>query len=80
MTTKDKNISFQASSLLDKLIETRLLCFSIDKAYQLLPNSNTDAIKRLLSDMTKRGLLMRIKEGLYHVIPFEQDPETFMPD
>ena len=30
--------------------------------------------------MTKRGLLMRIKEGLYYIIPYEQDPITFMPD
>ena len=30
--------------------------------------------------MTKRGLLMRIKEGLYYVIPYEQDPKKFMPD
>jgi len=80
MATKDKNLSFQATNLLDKLIETKQLCFSIDKAYQLLPNSNTDAVKRLLSDMAKRGLLMRVKEGVYYVIPFEQDPETFMPD
>jgi predicted transcriptional regulator of viral defense system len=80
MAIKHKNLSFQASNLLNKLIEAKQLCFSIDKAYQLLPKSNTDAIKRLLSDMAKRGLLMRVKEGLYYVIPFEQDPETFMPD
>lgn len=80
MATKSKNISFQANKLLDKLFATRQLCFSIDMAYQLLPDSNTDAVKRLLSDMAKRGLLMRVKDGLYYVIPFEQDPETFMPD
>lgn len=80
MTIKDKNISFQAINLLDKLITTKQLCFSIDMAYQLLPGSNKDAVKRLLSDMAKRGLLMRVKEGLYYIIPFEQDPETFMPD
>ncbi|MDX2246625.1 MAG: type IV toxin-antitoxin system AbiEi family antitoxin [Bacteroidia bacterium] len=80
MAIKNKNISFQAINLLDKLIETKQLGFDIDKAYQLLPNSTTDAVRRLLSDMTKRGLLMRVKEGLYYVIPFEQDPETFMPD
>lgn len=80
MAIKDKNISFQATNLLNKLLENKQLCFSIDKAYQLLPNSNTDAVKRLLSDMAKRGLLMRVKDGLYYVIPFEQDPETFMPD
>jgi len=33
-----------------------------------------------LGNMAKRGLLMRVKEGLYYVIPFEQDSETFMPD
>lgn len=80
MAIKHKNISFQATNLLAKLIETKQLCFGIDAAYRLLPNSNTDAVKRLLSDMTKRGLLMRIKEGIYYIIPFEQDPETFMPD
>lgn len=80
MAIKNKNISFQAANLLNKLIEEDLLCFTIDKAYELLSDSNTDAVKRLLSDMTKRGLLMRIKSGLYYVIPFEQDPQTFMPD
>jgi predicted transcriptional regulator of viral defense system len=30
--------------------------------------------------MTRRGLLMRVKRGLYYVIPYEQDAETFMPD
>lgn len=80
MAIKDKNLSFQATELLDKLIQSKQLCFGIDTAYQLLSNSNTDAVKKLLSDMTKRGLLMRIKEGVYYIIPFEQDAQTFMPD
>jgi len=80
MAIKNKNISFQANALLDKLIEEKRLCFSIDMAYKILSNSSTDAVKRLLCDMTKRGLLMRVKEGLYYIIPYEQDPQTFMPD
>ena len=80
MAIKDKNLSFQATELLDKLIQSKQLCFGIDRAYQLLSNSNTDAVKKLLSEMTKRGLLMRIKDGVYHIIPFEQDAQTFMPD
>ena len=80
MSIKTKNISFQANALLDKLIEDKRLCFGIDTAYQILPNSSTDAVKRLLSDMTKRSLLMRIKEGLYYIILYEQDSKTFMPD
>ena len=80
MAIKDKNLSFQATELLDKLMQSKLLCFGIDKAYKLLPNSKPDAVKKLLSDMAKRGLLMRIKDGVYYIIPFEQDAKTFMPD
>lgn len=37
-------------------------------------------VKQLLSDMTKRGLLMRLKQGVYYIIPYESDPVSFMPD
>ncbi len=80
MAIRSKNISFQTTELLEQLNQAKLLCFGIDKANKLLPNSNPDAVKRLLSDMTKRGLLMRVKDGLYYIIPFEQDAKTFMPD
>lgn len=30
--------------------------------------------------MVRRGLLMRLKKGLYCLIPYEKDPEIFMPD
>ncbi|HMS40694.1 MAG TPA: hypothetical protein PKE69_10735 [Pyrinomonadaceae bacterium] len=30
--------------------------------------------------MTKRGLLMRIRDGLFYIIPYEQDAESFIPD
>ncbi|MDR3183962.1 MAG: hypothetical protein LBT49_00950 [Prevotellaceae bacterium] len=80
MSIKNKNISFQANALLERLIEQKKVCFGIDTAYQILSDSSQDAVKQLLSNMTKRGLLMRVKEGLYYVIPFEQDATTFMPD
>jgi len=80
MAIKNKTLSFQATQLLDQLNQAKQLCFGLDKAKKLLPNSNPDAVKRLLSDMTKRGLLMRVKDGLYYIIPFEQDAKTFMPD
>jgi len=80
MSIKNKNISFQANALLSNLFENKKVCFGIDTAYKILSNSSQDAVKKLLSDMTKRGLLMRVKEGLYFIIPYEQDPKTFMPD
>jgi len=45
-----------------------------------LPKAKASAVRELLSDMTKRGLLMRLKEGVYCIIPYEQNAEAFMPD
>ncbi len=80
MTIKDKILSHSVAFLLDKLNGQNQKCFTIDEAYGLLSDSSKDSVKRMLSNMAKRGLLMRVKDGLYYVIPFEQDPETFMPD
>ncbi|MFM9951723.1 MAG: transcriptional regulator [Saprospiraceae bacterium] len=80
MAIKDKTLSRSAAALLDKLSKQSMKCFTVDEAYRLLSGSPKDSVKRMLGNMAKRGLLMRVKEGLYYVIPFEQDPETFMPD
>ena len=80
MAIRSKNLSFQATKLLNQLNKAKLLCFGMEQANKLLPKSNPDAVKRLLSDMTSRGLFMRVKKGLYYIIPFEQDAKTFMPD
>ncbi|HED38003.1 MAG TPA: transcriptional regulator [Ignavibacteria bacterium] len=77
---RNKYISKQSNELLSFFNEQDMLCFDIELAKQALPHSNDSAIRELLSDMTRRGLLMRVKRGLYYVIPYEQDAETFMPD
>lgn len=79
-TMRNKYISKQSNELLSFFNEQDMLCFDIKLAKQALPNSNDNAIRELLSDMARRGLLMRVKRGLYYVIPYEQDAETFMPD
>lgn len=77
---KNKYISKQSSELLTSFNDLGKDWFDISDAKQVLKNSGESAIKELLSDMVKRGLLMRLKKGLYHNIPYEKDPETFMPD
>ena len=76
----NKNLSFQSSGLLQKLNQEGNIFFSLDKAYQLLPESSKPAVRRLLSDMTGRGLLLRIKNGLYCIIPYDQDASTYFPN
>ena len=55
-------------------------CFDFSDAISALPDSKAGALKELLSDMVRRGLLMRLKKGLYHIIPYEQEAKSFMPD
>lgn len=77
---KHKYILKQSNELLSYFNETGQNCFKYAEAFLVLPQSRESALKELLSDMTKRGLLMRLKKGLYYIIPYEKDAETFMPD
>ncbi len=75
-----KNISTQSNRILTYFSQMEKDCFVYAEATNALPQSSNSAIKELLSDMAKRGLLMRLKKGLYYIIPFEKDAENFMPD
>jgi len=77
---KSKNISKQSGELLLYFNRKNISCFDYSLAYKALPNSKSGAIRELLSDMTKRGLLMRLKDGVYFIIPYEADAEHFFPD
>ena len=78
--TMQKNISYRSSDLLSKLALMGKEFFSSKEAIALLPDGKKSAGIKLLYDMTKRGLLMRIKEDLYHRIPYEQNNETYFPN
>jgi len=75
-----KNVSTQSNQILSYFNQLDKNCFTYSDAVNALPLSSDSALKELLSDMVKRGLLMRLKKGLYYVIPCEEDPESFMPD
>ena len=75
-----KTLSFQSSGLLQKLNQENVTFFSLETAYKLLPDSSKPTVRRLLSDMTARGLLLRVKNGLYCIIPYDQDALTYFPN
>jgi len=77
---KNKYISKRSNELLTWLRGNDMSCFDYKEAFKALPDSKESAVRELLSDMTKRGLLMRLKEGKYFIIPYEQESESFMPD
>lgn len=77
---KNKNISTSSSKILNYFNRIGQNCFDYGEAKKALPNSSNSALKELLSDMVKRGLLLRLKRGLYYLIPYEKAADTFMPD
>ncbi len=77
---RPKNISTQSNQILTYFNRMDKDCFVFADAINALPKSSYSALKELLSAMVKRGLLMRLKKGLYYIIPFEKDAEIFMPD
>ena len=77
---KHKYISTQSNEILTYFNQMNQDCFDYSEAINALPRSGESALRELLSDMVKRGLLMRLKKGLYYIIPYEQEAHAFMPD
>lgn len=75
-----KHISYISSDFLNVLISRRKDYFTLREAAEMFPGKNYATIRKLLSDMAKRGLIMRIKDGLYHRIPYEQQPDQYFPN
>ena len=63
---KHKFISTQSNEILTFFNQLDKDCFDYSEAMTALPNSNESALKELLSDMVKRGLLMRLKSLTRH--------------
>ena len=77
---KHKTLSSQSAKFINKLITNNKFCFTTNDAYRILKYTEKENIRKLLSNLVLRGLLMRFKKGLYYVIPYEKDPEIFMPE
>ena len=75
-----KYISTQSNELLSYFNGKNKACFDYSDAFDAMPDSKESTLRELLSDMTKRGLLMRLKDGVYYIIPYEANAENFMPD
>jgi len=70
ITMKYKYISTQSNELLSYFNDKGKVCFDSKTALKAFPDAKESTVRELLSDMTKRGLLMRIKDGAYYIIPY----------
>jgi predicted transcriptional regulator of viral defense system len=75
-----KTLKDSSAKLLADLNSRDQQFFTIEDAMDILSSSNHGAVLQLVRQMVKRGLLMRIKGGLYHIIPYDKDPDSYQPD
>lgn len=75
-----KTIGNTSAILLTELHQKGWDFFDLQQVSTILSDNNAAAIRRLLSDMVRRGLLMRLRDGIYHIVPYDRDPTTYFPD
>ena len=56
------------------------LGFTFQDVAREFPEKNRIYLGRILSDMVHKGMLGRISRDNYHIIPFNADPDTYIPD
>lgn len=77
---KAKTISTLSSLILEKLLQKNKLFFSLEDVSEILKKNKSGAVREQLRQMVAKGLILRIKGGLYHIIPFEQDSRKYFPN
>ena len=77
---KHKTLREASATILAELNSNDKQFFTLSEALNILYSSDSKTVNILLGKMIERGLLMRIKNGLYHIIPYEKNPDTYQPD
>jgi predicted transcriptional regulator of viral defense system len=80
MDIKHKTLSFQSAEVIRHFNDLNKPAFKFKEVEQLLQNSSNDSIKKLMRDMVKRGLLLRLKDGVYWIIPYDQESASYFPN
>lgn len=75
-----KTLSTQSAEVIKHFTDLNQPSFTLAEAIKHLKDASADAVKKLMRDMIKRGLLLRLKEGIYWIIPYEQEADTYFPN
>ncbi len=80
MDTKHKTLSSQSAEVIRHFTSLSQSGFTLAEVTTFLNHSSGDAVRKLMRDMVNRGLLLRLKDGVYWMIPYEQDASNYFPD
>jgi predicted transcriptional regulator of viral defense system len=75
-----KVINKTSAILLQGLYREGLAFFDLKAASQILEDRNEASLRRVLSEMVKNGLIMRLRDGLFTIIPYDCEPDTYFPN
>ena len=77
---KHKNISSTEGKILTTFMDMDKTWFTISELYSCFPKFSETTLRVHLKNMTDDGLLLRVRDGVYYIIPFEYDSQTYIPD
>ena len=77
---KHKKVSETSARILATLSEKGKTWFNLQELFMFLSDMSDVHIRLQIKRMTEEGLLMRVCEGVYYIIPYEQNDQSFMPD
>lgn len=69
-----------SNKLISLFMEQGQTCFDIAEVYNKYPNTSKGTIRELLRNLTNRGKISRLKQGLYVIIPLGKTNSTYLPD
>ena len=75
-----KVINKTSAILLQGLYREGLEFFDLKAVAQILDDRSEASLRRVLSDMVKHGLIMRLRDGLYTIIPYHFESDTYFPN
>ena len=77
---KYKVVTDNASKLLRHLSESKKQFFTFHDAEQFMRDASLPYVKKLLQNLVERELIMRLKKGLYVIIPYDIPAKEYFPD
>lgn len=80
MDTNHKYITSKAGEILTRFNSMEKNWFTYDDVIKIFPQTNIKTIRQQVLRMVNEGLLLRLKEGTFYIIPYEQDSSNYMPD
>lgn len=80
MDTKHKHITSKSGEILVKFNSIEKNWFTYGDVIEMFPQTNIKSIRQQVLRMVNEGLLLRVRDGIFYIIPYEQDSLNYIPD